>query len=158
MRIGLSEVIVIMIVALVVIGPDRLPDYARKLGEALSQFRKYSDEATRGIKNSVVEPLMEAQKPLKEAVEPLEEVDRKVHENLKEVEKSLADVGKVEKHDKKVGTEKEKSRPDVSHETAVTSVENLKEPQPDDAHWPDKNGDVLLATGGTKDPNREDFA
>ena len=46
MKIGLMELLVIFIVALVVIGPDKLPAYARKLGEALRQFKKYSSEAT----------------------------------------------------------------------------------------------------------------
>lgn len=97
MKIGMSELIVILIVALFVLGPDKLPYYAKKMGEALAQFRKYSDEATKDIRESVVEPLNEAQKPLREAVEPLNEINEAVRENVKDVQESLADIGKEEK-------------------------------------------------------------
>ena len=97
MRIGMSELIVILIVALFVLGPDKLPYYAKKMGQALAHFRKYSDEATKDIRESVVEPLQEAQKPLREAVEPLNEINEAVRENVKDVQKSLADIGKEEK-------------------------------------------------------------
>ena len=39
MRIGMSELVVILVVALFVLGPDKLPVYAKKMGEALAQFR-----------------------------------------------------------------------------------------------------------------------
>ena len=38
-NLGLSELIVIFIVALLVIGPKRLPEVARALGEALRPFQ-----------------------------------------------------------------------------------------------------------------------
>ena len=38
-NIGLSELIVILIIALVVIGPRRLPEVARGLGEAVRAFQ-----------------------------------------------------------------------------------------------------------------------
>lgn len=94
MRIGIAELIVVFVIALFVIGPDKLPAYAKKLGEALSQFRKYSEEATKDIKESIVEPLEEAQKPLREAVEPLKELDREVRDNVKDVQASFAGIGK----------------------------------------------------------------
>ena len=94
MRIGVSELIVVLVVALLVLGPDKLPRYARKLGAALAEFRKASDEATREIRENVVEPLEKAQRPLREAVEPVEELDRAVKGNLDEVRTSLEGIGK----------------------------------------------------------------
>ena len=38
-NLGLSELVVIFIVALVVIGPRRLPEVARALGEAVRSFQ-----------------------------------------------------------------------------------------------------------------------
>ena len=49
MQIGMTELILIFIVALFALGPDLRPGYAKKLGEAVSQFRNYSEEATREI-------------------------------------------------------------------------------------------------------------
>ncbi|MBI3321093.1 MAG: twin-arginine translocase TatA/TatE family subunit [Candidatus Omnitrophica bacterium] len=39
-NLGLSELVVIGIIALVVIGPRRLPEVARGLGEALRSFQE----------------------------------------------------------------------------------------------------------------------
>lgn len=97
MQIGMTELILVFIVALFALGPDRLPAYAKKLGEAVSQFRKYSQEATREIKESVVEPLEEVQAPLREAVKPLEDLDRTVRGSVKEVQDSFAGIGKPKK-------------------------------------------------------------
>ena len=94
MGIGMSELIVVFIIALLVIGPDKLPQYARKCGEALAVFRKASDEATREIKKNIVEPLEEAQKPLREAMEPVEEIGQAVKGNLKDVQASIEHIGK----------------------------------------------------------------
>ena len=88
LKIGVSELILVFVVALFALGPDRLPEYARKLGEAVAQFKKYSDEATKDIKESVVEPLKEAQRPLKEAMEPLQDLDQAVRTNAKDIQKS----------------------------------------------------------------------
>lgn len=42
--IGIPELIVILIVALLVVGPSKLPELARSLGKALSEFRRMADE------------------------------------------------------------------------------------------------------------------
>jgi len=47
--IGLPELIIIMVIALVVIGPKKLPDLARALGKGMAEFKK----ATQEIKESL---------------------------------------------------------------------------------------------------------
>ena len=42
--IGMTELIVIMVVALVVIGPKRLPELARTLGKALGDFKRATSD------------------------------------------------------------------------------------------------------------------
>ena len=42
--IGMPELIVIMVVALIVIGPKRLPDMAKSLGRALRDFKRATSE------------------------------------------------------------------------------------------------------------------
>jgi sec-independent protein translocase protein TatB len=42
--IGTPELLVILIVALVVVGPQRLPELGRTIGRALREFRKVQDE------------------------------------------------------------------------------------------------------------------
>ena len=47
--IGSTELIVILIVALIVIGPAKLPEMARSLGKALGEFRRVSTDVKRTI-------------------------------------------------------------------------------------------------------------
>lgn len=47
--IGMPELFVILAVALIVIGPKKLPDLAKSMGQAIREFRK----ATTEIKNSL---------------------------------------------------------------------------------------------------------
>ena len=42
--IGFPELIVILVIALIVIGPSKLPDLARALGKGLAEFKKASQE------------------------------------------------------------------------------------------------------------------
>ena len=94
MKFGFMELVVVFIVALLVIGPDRLPSFAQKLGKALQEFRKASADVTRDVRENVIEPLEEAQKPIREAMEPLEQLDREIRGDLKNMEKSIQNIGK----------------------------------------------------------------
>ncbi len=47
--IGMPEMILILAIALIVIGPKKLPDLAKSLGRAMNEFKK----ATREIKESI---------------------------------------------------------------------------------------------------------
>ena len=42
--IGMPELIVILVVALVVLGPQRLPELARQIGKAMAELRRQSGE------------------------------------------------------------------------------------------------------------------
>lgn len=41
---GFTEILIILIIALVVIGPEKLPDLAKALGRGIGEFRKATDE------------------------------------------------------------------------------------------------------------------
>ena len=50
---GIPELIVIFIVALIVFGPKRLPEIGRTLGKAMGQFKKATDEFKNTIEREV---------------------------------------------------------------------------------------------------------
>ncbi len=54
--IGMPELLVILVVALIVLGPKRLPEIARSLGKGMAEFRRASNEFTRTLSASIEEP------------------------------------------------------------------------------------------------------
>lgn len=57
--IGSTELLIILLVALIVLGPGKLADVSRKLGRAMGEFRKVSNEFQRSLN---VEAAREEQK------------------------------------------------------------------------------------------------
>jgi len=51
--IGMPELLVILVVALVVLGPKRLPEVARTLGKAVSEFRRQSTDIIDEFQNQM---------------------------------------------------------------------------------------------------------
>ena len=51
--IGMPELIVIAVIALLVVGPKKLPDLAKSLGKGLTEFRKATESATETLKESL---------------------------------------------------------------------------------------------------------
>ncbi len=47
--IGLTEILLILVVALLVVGPKKLPELARSLGRGLAEFRRTADEFKESI-------------------------------------------------------------------------------------------------------------
>ena len=101
MKIGFTELILVVIVAFVVIGPDKLPEYARKLGKMLRELKKYTGAASEEIQKNVVEPLNEIQAPIKEAVAPLTDLKKDIDDSMKDVTKSFTNIGKTSKEEAK---------------------------------------------------------
>ena len=84
--IGMPELIIILIVALIVIGPKRLPDLAKSLGRGLAEFRRATDDVKDTLK---VDQIRDEARDLKSSV--LSNV------NPVNVPKSVQDSGKEEK-------------------------------------------------------------
>jgi Tat protein translocase TatB subunit len=50
LNIGTPELLVILIIALLVVGPQRLPELSRQLGRGLREFRKIQDDVKDMVK------------------------------------------------------------------------------------------------------------
>ncbi|MBT8762406.1 twin-arginine translocase subunit TatB [Desulfohalobiaceae bacterium Ax17] len=51
--IGSTELLIILVVALIVIGPSKLPEIAKTLGKAMAEFRRVSSDVKRTIEMEV---------------------------------------------------------------------------------------------------------
>lgn len=107
--IGMPELIVIMVIALIVIGPKKLPDLARALGKGMAEFRK----ATQDIKESLDldEDIKSAQKDLTDSIREMEKAD-----NFPEEERGAENADfhdNLEWNDKKTETLSEVKSPSI---------------------------------------------
>jgi Tat protein translocase TatB subunit len=57
--IGMQELIIIAIIALLIVGPKKLPDLAKTLGKGFSEFKK----ATEGVTEDLKDALKDDEKP-----------------------------------------------------------------------------------------------
>ncbi|MFH1216316.1 MAG: twin-arginine translocase TatA/TatE family subunit [Pseudomonadota bacterium] len=69
--IGLPELILIMALALIVVGPDKLPDLAKSLAKQFLELKKTAN----ALKDSLQEEMKEAERPW-EQLKPLSDEDR----------------------------------------------------------------------------------
>lgn len=50
---GVPELILILVIALVIFGPSKIPEFAKGLGKGINEFKKASKEAQREISEAV---------------------------------------------------------------------------------------------------------
>ncbi len=63
-NIGMPELLLIAVIALLVVGPKRLPDVAKSLGKGLAEFKKTAEGVTDSLKGTLQDS--EPQTPPKE--------------------------------------------------------------------------------------------
>lgn len=52
-RLGLMELILILVIALVIFGPAKLPEIGKSMGKAINEFKNASKEVTDEIKKTI---------------------------------------------------------------------------------------------------------
>ncbi|HUU80829.1 MAG TPA: twin-arginine translocase TatA/TatE family subunit [Acidobacteriota bacterium] len=71
--IGMPELIIIMVIALIVIGPSKLPELAKALGKGMAEFKKATQEIKESLKvEEVEEELREAKEGLIDSISGLD--------------------------------------------------------------------------------------
>ena len=99
-RIGGMELLVVLIVALLAIGPERLPKVARVLGRSLGMFKKTMNDAMKDLSDAseefkVVEnTISDAQREMRKAIRESDEEIKKAGE---EADEALGDKPKKKK-------------------------------------------------------------
>ncbi len=84
--IGMPEILLILAVALIVIGPKKLPDLAKSLGRAIGEFKK----ATHEFKQSI-----EINSDLKDVKDTFEDMNESIKEAVDDVSTSSKDKKEV---------------------------------------------------------------
>lgn len=71
----LNEIVIILLLALVLLGPRRLPGAARKMGQWTAEFKKAAQQMSEGIESEIAE-----------AIQPLDQVRKDIADGLAEVD------------------------------------------------------------------------
>jgi sec-independent protein translocase protein TatA len=74
--IGVQELIIIAVIALIVVGPKKLPDLAKTLGKGFSEFRKAADGISDDLKQTMKSDEKQKDDGLKDSY--LKEQDTKI--------------------------------------------------------------------------------
>ena len=64
--IGMPELIVVFVIALIVFGPRKLPELGRSLGKSIAEFKR----ATNELQNSLVEEIEQEKRAAAPAIAP----------------------------------------------------------------------------------------
>ncbi len=96
--IGFSELMVIAVVALIVIGPERLPKVARTLGHLLGRMQRYVNDVKADIAREMqIEELKKLQSSMEEAARSVQDtVSREIHEAESELQKISHEAASVQ--------------------------------------------------------------
>jgi sec-independent protein translocase protein TatB len=78
-----GEIIIILLLALVVLGPRRLPELARKLGEWTAELRSAARDLRRGLEAEVAD-IKEAGQDLKAPIDDLKKTSEELRKGVDE--------------------------------------------------------------------------
>ena len=88
---GMPEIILILAIALIVLGPKKLPEIAKSLGRGIAEFRKATQDFKENLQ--VDNDLKEARNSIRQVKEDLEDTVRKSMNGTTTQEKTPAVAG-----------------------------------------------------------------
>jgi sec-independent protein translocase protein TatB len=119
--IGFSELILIGLVALIVVGPQRLPTVARTVGHLLGRLQRYVSDVKSDINREM--QLEELKKLQEQVASQAHDMERQVTEQMSSVESELnASIAQ--------GIEEKAALAPPAAEPAVSPAPTLSEPAP----------------------------
>ena len=121
-----SEIVVIVLLALIVLGPEKLPEAIRRFGRVYGELKRMSTGFQSEFRNAFDEPIREfretAQLTKDAVMRPMNEVRDTIKEVGKDAERSFEEASRTE-GDRTAATESSTdstTAPDVDDETKPT--------------------------------------
>jgi sec-independent protein translocase protein TatB len=155
---GLSEIMVIAVVGLIVIGPERLPKVAKTVGHLFGRMQRYASQVKAEIDREVqLDELKNLQKTMKEAADEIEadvssqfnfiqseidETDKELSDSVDKAKRSLNDDDPNQIAVKKVDSQEAASSEQGDVGATIDSNERIEEKAQDTGP---QNGINLMA-------------
>ncbi len=86
---GLPEILVIFVIALIVFGPKKLPDLGRSIGRAMAEFKKASEE----FQETVRSEMKEVEKTVQ--ADEIKKIGQEINLNVEDKAQKTADAAQV---------------------------------------------------------------
>ena len=117
--IGMQELIIIFVIALIVFGPRKLPQLGKSLGRSIAEFKRASNEL-----RSTLEQEIRVEETRKEIMDPIETLNSEAEEVIKEAANFETDIATK----KQSGSSHTDTT--VSADSNKDQVENLSDTNP----------------------------
>jgi len=104
-NIGITELIIVLLLALLVVGPERLPELGRKLGKTLRDVRKAYENLTRDLGPELAD-LQKSTQELRESVESVRSIPQDMVQTViqaADVEETVEDLKQMTNSFEEVG-------------------------------------------------------
>ncbi len=90
--IGMPEIILVLLVAVIVVGPKRLPEFAAQLARVVRQMRGFATDVTSQMRNELDELTREYEEMRKELAEVRQTAVKGVDSIIREVDHTVREV------------------------------------------------------------------
>jgi Tat protein translocase TatB subunit len=109
--VGLPELVLILVLTLIVVGPQRLPEVAAQLGRAMREFRRYSS----GISKDLLDAVADLEREYKELKGELRSVSGEMVQRAESLGRDLTDVSDEVRRQLKVEEPQTKGPAEAAH-------------------------------------------
>ena len=90
--IGMPEIILVLVIALIVVGPKRLPEFAAQIARVIRQMRGYATDVTTQMRSELDELTREYEQMRKDLEEVRETAIKDVDSITREVDRTVREV------------------------------------------------------------------
>lgn len=139
--IGFSELLLIGIVALVVIGPERLPKVARTAGHLFGRMQRYVADVKADINREIhTEELQKLQEDIRSSVSSIEQsVANELNQGSQAVTEQIHEIVELPRQPANIAESAVQETPSVADKPQSQLELNLDAPPVDGAAAPDRN-------------------
>jgi sec-independent protein translocase protein TatB len=124
---GLFELVMVLLVTLLVVGPDRLPQTAREIGKVVRSLRGYANS----VRNEVLEGFNELTEEVEATRGEFRELETSLRASQTEIERELRETSRVAEQGEFVDSEARPDRPSAGRgRNGASAASSAREVRP----------------------------